>query len=92
MKMKAKGLDIALVRLLTVCCLTCNIFMFVYKSSGWIFGRVAAFLHLRVVKRKGYHEVIAQGIRFLFTSVSVRRSVYVISGSVLLSVGIKGEP
>nr|DAP31043.1 MAG TPA: hypothetical protein [Caudoviricetes sp.] len=31
--MKAKGLNIALIRLLIVCYLTCNIFMFVYKFS-----------------------------------------------------------
>lgn len=50
------------------------------------------FLQLCIVKSKGYHIVITQDIRFLFTRVNVKRSVYVISKSVLLSVGIKREP
>lgn len=50
------------------------------------------FLQLCIVKRKGYHIVISQDIRLLFTRVTVKRSVYVISKSVLLSFGIKREP
>nr|DAY48874.1 MAG TPA: hypothetical protein [Caudoviricetes sp.] len=53
---------------------------------------MVTFLHLCIVKRKGYHIVITQDIRLLFTRVNVKRSVYVISKSVLLSVGIKREP
>lgn len=63
-KMKAKGLNIALIRLLIVCYLTCNIFMFVYKFSRKIFCRMVTFSHLRVVKRKGSHIVLTQDILY----------------------------
>lgn len=89
MKMKAKGLDIALIRLLIVCYLTCNFFKFFYKFSRKKFGKMAIFSELCDVKRKGYHIVITQDIRLLFTRINVKRSVYVISKSVLLIVGIK---
>lgn len=38
---------------------------------------MVTFLHLRIVKRKGYHIVITQDIRLLFTRVNVKRSMYV---------------
>ena len=78
MKMKAKGFGIALIRLLGVCYLTYKIFLFVYKARGLKFGRMVIFLFLCIVKRKGYHIVMTQDIRLLFTRVYVRRSVSVI--------------
>ena len=91
-KMKAKGLNIALIRLLIVCYLTCNIFMFIYKIIIQILVYVIKTQYISSVKRKEYHIVLTQDIRLLFTRVNVKRSVYVISKSVLLSVGIKREP
>ena len=76
-KMKIKGFNIALIRLSAVCYLTCDIFMFVYKFSRQIFGRMLTFLHLCIVKRKWYHIVITQDIRLLFTRISVKRSMCV---------------
>ena len=87
MKMKAKGFGIALIRLLGVCYLTYKIFLFVYKARGLKFGRMVIFLFLCIVKRKGYHIVMTQDIRLLFTRVYVRRSVSV-RRSVRVSVNV----
>lgn len=38
---------------------------------------MVTFLHLCIVKRKGYHIVITPDIRLLFTRISVKRSMYV---------------
>lgn len=35
------------------------------------------FLYLCIVKRKGYHIVLTQDIRFLFTMINVKRRIYV---------------
>ena len=90
--MKAKGFGIALIRLLGVCYLTYKIFLFVYKARGLKFGRMVIFLFLCIVKRKGYHIVMTQDIRLLFTRVYVRRSVRVsvnvISGRVYVRVSV----
>lgn len=50
---------------------------------------MVTFLHLCIVKRKGYHIVITPDIRLLFTRISVKRSMYALFKSVLLNVGIK---
>lgn len=38
---------------------------------------MVTFLHLCIVKRKGYHIVLTQDIRLLFTRINVKRSIYV---------------
>lgn len=38
---------------------------------------MVTFLQLRIVKRKVYHIVLTQDIRFLFTMLNVKRSIYV---------------
>lgn len=38
---------------------------------------MVTFLYLRIVKRKGYHIVLTQDIRLLFTRINVKRSMYV---------------
>lgn len=43
-KMKIKGFDIALIRLSSACCLTCNIFKSGYKLYKENFGRMVIFL------------------------------------------------
>lgn len=50
--------------------------MFIYKFSRQIFGRMVTFLHLCIVKRKGYHIVLTD-IRLLFTRINVKQSIYV---------------
>lgn len=51
--------------------------MFVYKLSMEIFGRVVPFLYFCIVKRKAYHIVLTQDIRFLFTRINVNQSISV---------------
>ena len=38
---------------------------------------MVSFSQLRIVKSKGYHKVITQDIRLLFTRLNVKRSMYV---------------